>query len=276
MVAAKGVDLKAIVDRALTEWPATLSRLLSLATAIAKELNHTWVGPDHLLLALLHPECPGLAPDVLQSFGLTLEDAKSAFVESMGDPYDPHDRELALPPATGHVLSAAKAKAELLGADEPDSEHLLLALSDCWDRNPLPLMLGERGLGSAEVTERTMAFIEGNRSNGSSPMELGPWPTRTRPKNIELALSLAGHDPWRRREWGSVIFQDGEGRTFQCGKCILQYFIDRDGYPVLTTDGRPVHVLLDGAGEYIRDEKGTPMIGAVELPAGCDVHHWPR
>ena len=67
------------------------------------------------------------------------------------------------------------------------------------------------------------------------------------------------------------MFTDASGRTFQQGRAVRQYFIDRDGHPVLTTDGRPVHLLLDDRGEPVRDEHGKGIIGPVEVPPGCEV-----
>ena len=48
-----------------------------------------------------------------------------------------------------------------------------------------------------------------------------------------------------------------------------QYFIDRDGYPVLTTDGRPVHIVVDGDTVPVLDEHGHHMLGPVEIPEGA-------
>jgi hypothetical protein len=53
------------------------------------------------------------------------------------------------------------------------------------------------------------------------------------------------------RAWvaGSAVFADAEGQTFRWGLALRQYFIDRDGNPVLTVDGRPVHLLVDDRGQ---------------------------
>jgi hypothetical protein len=48
-----------------------------------------------------------------------------------------------------------------------------------------------------------------------------------------------------------------------------QYFIDRDGYPVLTTDGRPVHIVVDEDTVAVLDEHGHERIGPVEIPQGA-------
>ena len=48
-----------------------------------------------------------------------------------------------------------------------------------------------------------------------------------------------------------------------------QYFVDRDGYPVLTTDGRPVHIVVDEDAVPVLDEHGQEAIGPVEIPEGA-------
>lgn len=272
-----GVDVHAIVNRALNERPANLGRLLEVATALARGLNHTWVGTDHLFLAMLNPDCPGLGPVVLRSFGLTLDDVTGAYVNSMGDPYDPQDRELALPPATHKLLSQATAWARQLQSEDPSSEHALLALLDR-DFHRLLHMLDQRGLTTEHLRERTLAAIEGTDLDAcEGPVELGPWVFPAPPANLDLALSPAGHRPFHRRNWGSVIFQDGEGRTFSYGrKWVCQYHIDRDGYPVLTTDGQPIHAVVDEAGDRVLDAEGKPMLGPVEIPPGCHVRRRPK
>jgi hypothetical protein len=52
---------------------------------------------------------------------------------------------------------------------------------------------------------------------------------------------------------------------------LRQYFFDRDGYPVLTTDGRLVHIVVDEHGMPVRDDHGREMLGPVEVPEGGTV-----
>ena len=66
------------------------------------------------------------------------------------------------------------------------------------------------------------------------------------------------------------MFADADGRTFRQGNALRQYFIDRDGHPVLTADGRPVHLLVNQHGDEVRDAEGR-SIGPVEIPSGCRV-----
>jgi hypothetical protein len=62
-----------------------------------------------------------------------------------------------------------------------------------------------------------------------------------------------------------------------------QYFIDRDGYPVLTTDGHPVHIVVDEDTVPVLDEPRRPNnprgltlptlgLAAVQRPRGRSGH----
>ena len=266
-----GVPMEAIADRALTPKSAPVRRLLGLAKGIAKRMNHPWVGPEHLILALLHSDRAGRGRGVLASFGLTIDDTRRAFADSMGDPFEPHRGGVTMSPAVDHIVSEAMEQARQMHAKEADSEHMLLALVGRWDRNPLSRMIAACGLGATEVRERMLAILEGRQHPPSGPsVTLRPWAHRRRP-DLDLAPSPDGHDPWRRRRWGALIFQDRHGRTFTSGSAISQYLIDRDGHPVLTTDGRPVHTLLDNQGRPILNTAGRPQHGPVQLPPGCDM-----
>jgi len=46
------------------------------------------------------------------------------------------------------------------------------------------------------------------------------------------------------------------GRQPKQGGWAGQYFIDRDGYPVLTTNGQPVHLVVDENTVPVLDEHG--------------------
>jgi hypothetical protein len=76
-------------------------------------------------------------------------------------------------------------------------------------------------------------------------MALTPLPKRRqsqprKPKRLLLAENPVGHDPWRRRPWGSVFATTRDGRAY--GPSGEQWFfnIDADGFVVRTVDGRPV------------------------------------
>lgn len=143
------------------ELPPRLDEIFRIASAEAEALNHSWIGPDHLLLALLHPDCPGAAREALESFGLSLEDARASWVESMGDPFEPTGRAAVLPPATHHLLERAELSAVELEDDQPLSEHVLLALTDDWPASAVAKLIADRGGDAATVRKRLIAVSDG-------------------------------------------------------------------------------------------------------------------
>jgi len=70
---------------ALGELPYTsrAKKVLEFAMAEARELNHSYVGTEHLLLGLLREE-KGIAAQVLNSLGVSLEDARSETLKVLG------------------------------------------------------------------------------------------------------------------------------------------------------------------------------------------------
>lgn len=84
----KGPGYKTPSIRRLGKIPGSLGQISKLAADEARHLHHDLVGSDHLLLALLHPECPGAAREVLASFDVSLQEARNALVESLGDPFE--------------------------------------------------------------------------------------------------------------------------------------------------------------------------------------------
>ncbi len=70
---------------ALGELPYTsrAKKVLEFAMAEARELNHQYVGTEHLLLGLLREE-KGIAAEVLNQLGVTLEDARRETLKLLG------------------------------------------------------------------------------------------------------------------------------------------------------------------------------------------------
>jgi hypothetical protein len=111
------------------EWPWQVRRVIDLAAEEARALHHEWISEDHLVPALLRPDCPGAARAVLGSFGVTAAPLREALVASMGDPYKPGHRGVSLSAAQQLVLERANLEAFALVDPEVASEHVLLALT---------------------------------------------------------------------------------------------------------------------------------------------------
>jgi hypothetical protein len=258
-------------DRSQTgRWPPRVRTVVDLAIAEARALNHDWVGQDHLLLALLRPDCPGAAPAVLRSLGATPA-LRAVLTANMGEPFEPGGAGITLTPATRLLLQRASLEASGLGAAEVSSEHVLLALTRRWDGAVLTNWLWRRGVDAETVRRRVVDVTQGVAVPQATPLPPDPLPSETDPTlGLELRPTPDGKDPRQRGPWGSMPFVDDLGRTFRRGRELRQYLIDRDGNPVLTADGQPIGLLVDEQGELTRDAQGRP-IGPVEIPPGCQV-----
>jgi len=263
-----GPELPPLFDHA-----PQLERVIDRASDQAIALNHDAVDLDHLVLGMLHPRCPGAARAVLESFGVRREPLRQAFIDSMGDPYDQTVTIVRWSEATQRTLERANAEAARLADAEVTSEHVLLALASRWENACFATRwLARCGIAAAAVRQRVVDATEGVALPEPSAL-LGP-PATGHPglaAGLELAPNPLGHDPRRRGPWGSMAFDVPEDRPLRPGGLRRQYFLDRDGYPVRTTDGRPVHVVVDEHGMPVLDEHGHQMLGPVEVPEGGTV-----
>lgn len=128
-------------------------RVLEFAMDEARQLSHSYIGTEHLLLGLLR-EKKGAAAQVLAEAGVTTEDARAEVLRVLQDGLPepvPDPPPLAVVPAgvtpidaittradqavlggytprARRVLAAAMVEAARMGADEVSTEHLLLGL----------------------------------------------------------------------------------------------------------------------------------------------------
>ncbi|HET7320965.1 MAG TPA: Clp protease N-terminal domain-containing protein, partial [Longimicrobiaceae bacterium] len=101
---------------ALGELPYTsrAKKVLEFAMAEARELNHSYVGTEHLLLGLLREE-KGIAAEVLNQLGVTLEEARRQTLKLLGSEPNAAQSATATPPATaGPAKGEKKSKTPAL------------------------------------------------------------------------------------------------------------------------------------------------------------------
>lgn len=268
----RGPELPPVDGRSPQVW-----KVANLAADEAKALHHDWIGPEHLLGALVHPDCPGAARAMLASLGVTAERLRRARQRSFTDPFEPGSGWKKASPAFQLVLERASLEAVLLADAEVSSEHVLLALASHWAENPATTaLLRRRGLDPAAVRWRVLDLTEGVAVPPPEAPEPEPDPEaamRQVAPGLELAPTPDGKDPRRRMPWGSRMFVDADGEPIKRadGQALRQYLVDRDGHPVLTSDGRPVHFVHDLHGQWVLDEGGWPLMVAVEVPEGSAV-----
>lgn len=250
---------------------AQAKRVLDLARREASELNHHWVGLEHLLLAMLRTDCPGSARDVLESLGLSAVELRESFVEGMGDPFEPPAAEIAEWDEPQLTLRRASTVACRLRDEVVGTEHVLIAAAEEWE----PVGFGplvSRGITSAISYDRVLAITEGTVPIWNLPaVESASEKRRSTYIGPDLAPTPAGRDPRRRKPWGSIPFLDAKLCAMTVGSTVLQYQVDRDGNPVLTVEGRPIRVAIDDDGEPVPDANGEPTFEAFDPPPDAKI-----
>jgi ATP-dependent Clp protease ATP-binding subunit ClpC len=163
---------------ALGELPYTsrAKKVLEYAMAEARELNHSYVGTEHLLLGLLREE-KGIAAQVLNSLGVTLEDARAETLKILGSDASPSEpTSAAAPGAPSTSKGEKKSKTPALdhfcrdltelareGKLDPtigrwkEIERVMEVLSRRKKNNPV--LIGEPGVGKTAIVEGLAQLI---------------------------------------------------------------------------------------------------------------------
>ena len=132
-------------------------RVIELAIDEARHLGHNYIGTEHLLLGLLR-EGGGVASDVLDSFGITLERARAETARVLGEgmararPARSTSRTPALDQLGIDLTVAATAgKLDPVIGRHKEIERVIQILSRRTKNNPA--LIGEPGVGKTAIVE---------------------------------------------------------------------------------------------------------------------------
>jgi ATP-dependent Clp protease ATP-binding subunit ClpC len=112
----------------LTPTSERLTPVLVLAGNEAHALRHSYVGTEHLLLALLRDQ-DSVAARTLASLGIPYADVRTAVVRMLGTGVDEEPDELPLTSQAERAVELAEREAADRGQAPADTQHLLLALA---------------------------------------------------------------------------------------------------------------------------------------------------
>ncbi len=102
-------------------------RVLTSAQEEAQQLNHSYIGTEHILLGLIREE-EGVAAKVLNNLGISLSKVRSAVEYIIGRGEKSGTSEIGLTPRAKRVIELAIDEARRLGHNYIGTEHLLLGL----------------------------------------------------------------------------------------------------------------------------------------------------
>jgi hypothetical protein len=102
-------------------------RVVVLAQEEAKELNHNYIGTEHILLGLIH-EGEGVAAKALEALGISLDEVREQVKDIIGMGQQQPTGHVPFTPRARKVLELALREALQLGHNYIGTEHILLGL----------------------------------------------------------------------------------------------------------------------------------------------------
>lgn len=142
-------------------------RTVVLAQEEARMLNHSYIGTEHLLLALLDDRAMGAAAGkALAETGVTLDEARGHVGEIIGRGHTPASGHIPFTPRAKEVLNEAFRTALQIGHNYIGPEHLLLGLLPAEGVAHAAMM--RCGVAPATVQRRVLQLM--NEDHGRPPV----------------------------------------------------------------------------------------------------------
>ena len=164
-------------------------RVLVLAQDEARLLNHNFIGPEHILLGLLH-DGEGVAAQVLAEFDVTLDATRQRVEEIIGHGETPAPGSPPFTPRAKNVLELANRESLQFDHDHIGPEHLLLGVMT-------------KATASVPRCSSSSAWTS-SPSDVMSSNKSVPTPTRLRQRRTVLAqhlLRASGIERGRKDGW---------------------------------------------------------------------------
>ena len=165
--------------------------VLNNALSFARELGHTYVGSEHILLGLVG-ENDSVAANILNARGVSLERIKEAVIAVAGEGTPGNVSAADITPRTKHIIEASSYEAIQLRQSYIGTEHILLALLNERDCVGVKI-LEDCGVSLNDVRADLTSYLGGPRNEGN-PLSGDRKETAKESKTNTPTLSTHGKD----------------------------------------------------------------------------------
>ena len=146
-------------------------RVLVLAQEEARELNHAFIGTEHILLGLIR-EGEGVAAKALDALGVTFEAVREKVEEAIGANPNPPPGSPPFTPRAKKVLELSLREALQLGHSYIGTEHMLLGLVREGDGRAAQVLV-QLGADLGRVRQQVIQMMSGQPGKESAASSAG-------------------------------------------------------------------------------------------------------
>ena len=163
-------------------------RVVVLAQEEARMLSHNYVGPEHVLLGLIH-EGQGVAARALTELGVSLDEVRVQVEELIGRGEQAPTGHIPFTPRAKRVLELSLREALQLGHNYIGTEHILLGILREGE-NVAAQVLVRTGTDLNRVRLEIIKLVAPEAGAEAGALREGGTP----PREVRMALSPAIHD----------------------------------------------------------------------------------
>jgi ATP-dependent Clp protease ATP-binding subunit ClpA len=160
------VGRRAILGEMFERFTDRSRRVLVLAQEEARQLNHSFIGTEHILLGLIH-EGDGVAARTLDSLGITLTAVRERVEEAIGMTGTVPSGAPPFTPRAKKVLELSLREALQLGHSYIGTEHMLLGLVSEGDGVAAQVLVS-LGADLARVRQQVIRTMAGNQDEDAT------------------------------------------------------------------------------------------------------------
>ncbi len=140
-------------------------RVITLSQQVAQQLGHSYVGTEHLLLAIIKEE-ESIAAKALKNLGIEIESIQQIIVNAIGVGNKPVEL-LGYTPRTKKVFELSVAEARNLNHNYVGTEHLLLGLIKEGDGIASQILI-QLGVNLQNVREEVLKLLNNGGTAGTN------------------------------------------------------------------------------------------------------------